>query len=210
MKPHNLIPACRFIIPLLASVLLLSGCTGLHAPAAENFNLYVLDARASLKAVPVKRDLVIAVGMPRAQPGFDTSQIAYVQQPHELNYYAVNRWADTPAHMLAPLLAQALEQSGGFRAVVKVPSAITPDIRLDTELIRLQQDFGTHPSAVQVTLRVQLTDVRSNRVLATRQFDETENAPSENAYGGVIAANRALQRILDQLPGFCINGSAAP
>jgi cholesterol transport system auxiliary component len=195
---------------LLASALLLAGCTGLHAPPAEHINLYLLDERASSRAAPVKRDLVIEVGMPRAQPGFDTPQMAYVQQPHELNYYAVNRWTDTPSHMLAPLLVQALEQSGGFRAVVQEPSAVPADIRLDTELVRLQQDFEMHPSRVEFTLRAQLTDVRSNRVLATRVFDETENAPSENAYGGVIAANRALQKILDQLSAFCINKSVVP
>ena len=208
MKTHT--PASHLASLLLALSVLLSSCTGLHAPATENINLYVLDARASIKAAPVKRDLVIAVAMPRARPGYDTPRIAYVQQPHELNYYAVNRWANTPAHMLAPLLAQALEQSGGFRAVVQIPGPVPSDIRLDTELVRLQQDFGTHPSRVQITLRAQLIDVRNNRVLATRLFDESENAPSENAYGGVVAANLALQRILDKVSDFCLRESVDP
>ncbi len=195
---------------LLASAMLLGGCTSLQRPPAENINHYVLDARASIKAAAVKHDFVIAVGMPRTRPGFDTPQIAYVQHLHELNYYTVNRWADTPSHMLAPLLAQALEQSGGFRAVVQTPGEVSADIRLDTELVRLQQDFGTQPSSVQITLRAQLTDVRSHRVLATKLFDQAENAPSDNAYGGVIAANRALQRILDQLSEFCVRESFLP
>lgn len=197
-------------IHILAVFLLLAGCTGLHAPAAENINLYVLDAQASIKAAPVKHNLVIAVSTPRAQPGYDTPQIAYVQQPHELNYYAINRWADTPAHMLAPLLVQALEHSGGFRAVVQAPGPVPADFRLDSELIRLQQDFESHPSRVQITLRAQLIDMHSNRVLATRVFDETANAPSENAYGGVIAANQAVQKMLDQIAEFCMHESARP
>lgn len=195
---------------LLASAVLLAGCTGLLAPKAENVNFYVLDARASIKAMPVKRDLVIAVSKPRARPGFDTTQIAYVEQSHELNYFAVNRWADTPSQMLGPLLAQALEQTGGFRAVVQTPGPVPVDIRLDTELVRLQQDFGTRPSRVQLTLRAQLIDVRGKRVIATKLFDEAENAPSQDAYGGVIAANRALQRILDQLSEFCMTESVVP
>lgn len=192
----------KYFLMLIVS-LLLAGCTGLHAPEAENINIYTLDARPSIAAASVKHDLVIAVGTPHARPGYDTPQIAYVQQPHELNYYAVNRWADTPARMLAPLLVQALEQGGSFRAVVRTPGPVPADIRLDTELVRLQQDFETQPSKVQITLRAQLTDVRSNRVLASRVFDETEDAPSENAYGGVIAANRALQHILNRLTAFC-------
>ena len=190
--------------------MLLAGCTQLYAPQVEPSHIYVLDAQASVKTVQVKRDLVLAVSMPRARPGFDTSQIAYLHQPHELDYFVVNRWADTPARMLEPLLLQALEQTRSFRAIVRAPGAIPANIRLDTELIRLQQDFGTQPSKVQITLRAQLIDMTDQRVLAVKLFDETENAVSDNAYGGVITANHLLQRVLDQLSDFCINESVKP
>lgn len=190
------------LIPLLT--LLLAACTGLHAPAAENVHLYVLDARPAPTPATTQRDLVIAVAMPRALPGYDTAQMAYVQKAYELHYYAVNRWADTPAHMLAPLLAQALEHSGAFRTVVRTPGPVTADLRLDSEIVRLQQNFDTQPSRIELALHAQLTDLHSGRVLATRLFKASENASSENAYGGVVAANRALQRILDQLPAFCV------
>lgn len=192
------------IICTLFATLLLAGCAGLHAPAAQDVDLYLLDAHAVSKALPEQRNLVLAVGMPHAQPGFDTPRIAYVQRAHELDYYALSRWAAPPAHMLAPLLVQTLEQSGGFRAVVQAPGAAMADLRLDTELLRLQQDFDIKPSREQVVLRVQLIELHSGRILASRVFAESEPAPSEDAYGGVIAANRALQRILEQLPEFCV------
>lgn len=193
---------------LLASVILLAGCTGLQAPHMESPSSYLLDAKTAIPATQTKRNLVLAVSMPRARPGFDTQRMAYVRQPHELDYFATHQWVDTPSHMLAPLLTQALEQSAGFGAVVQSPGAVAADVRLDTELVRLQQDFETQPSRVNLVLRAQLIDVRSKRVLATKQFDETEIAPVDNPYGGVTAANRALQRILEQLTAFCINESA--
>lgn len=195
---------------LLASAILLAGCTGLQAPHMESTSSYQLEAKAAIPATQTKRNLVLAVSMPRARPGFDTQRMAYVRQPHELDYFATHQWVDTPSHMLAPLLTQALQQSAGFQAVVQSPGTVAADVRLDTELVRLQQDFGTQPSRVNLTLRVQLIDVRSKRVLASKQFDETENAPADNAYGGVIAANHALQRILEQLAEFCITASARP
>ena len=196
--------------PLLALAcgILLAGCSVLHPPQVESSNIYILDAQATAKTVKIKRDQVLAVSMPRARPGFDTPQIVYLRQPHELDYFAVNRWADTPAHMLEPLLIQALEQTQSFRAIVRSPGTVPANIRLDTELIRLQQNFGTLPSKVQITLRAQLIDVADKRVIAVKLFDETENAVSDNAYGGVITANRLLQRVLDQLSDFCINESA--
>jgi len=189
------------------SILLLAGCTGLPAPQAASQTIYILEAQRVMKPAQVKRNLVLAISVPDARPGFDTPQIAYVQQPHELNYFVTSQWADTPAHMLGPLLVQAIEQTGGFRAVVQSPDAIPADVRLDIELIRLWHNFATRPSQVQLTLRAQLIDVRGQRVLAVKQFDESENAASENAYGGVMAANRALQRVLDQLADFCVSES---
>lgn len=200
--PHRILPT------LVASAILLAGCTGLRAPQTESIHLYVLDARPAIKVAQAKRDLVLTVSMPRARPGFDTPQMAYLQQPHELDYFVTHRWADTPSRMLGPLLAQSLEQTGSFKAIVQTPSMVPGDIRLDTELIRLQQDFGSKPSRVQLTLRAQLIDVAGKRVIAVKLFDESETAPSDDAYGGVIAANRVLQRVLGQLAEFCVNESA--
>ena len=190
---------------LLASCLLLTACSGLQAPRVESARLYVLDARAATHLTGARSDQVLAISMPDAWPGFDTPQMAYVQHPLTLEYFATHRWADTPARLLKPLLTQPLAPH--FRAVVPSPGLIPADLRLDTELIRLQQDFTTRPSRIQLGLRAQLIDVKAKRVIAVKLFDESENAASDDAYGGVIAANRVLQRILEQLADFCINES---
>lgn len=193
----------------LLAGLLLAGCTGLPTPQGSSPNIYVLDAQPSVPVSTVKHDLVLAVNMPQAHPGFETAQIAYLQQPHELNYFVNSRWTSTPVRMLQPLLLQALEQGAGFRAVVRTASAIPADVRLDIELIRLQHDFTIHPSRVQMTLQAQLIDLRGKRLLAAQQFDATENADSEDAYGGVSATNRLVQRVLGQVAEFCITASGS-
>jgi cholesterol transport system auxiliary component len=198
-------PSRAFLV--LTSVVLLAGCAGFSAPQVADQTIYVLESQRGTNPARIRRDLVLAVSEPQTRPGFDTPQMVYVQQPHELNYFVTSRWADTPARMLQPLLMQAMEQTGSFRAVVQVPGVVPGDVRLDTELIRLQHDFVTRPSRIQLTLRAQLIDVRGQRVLAVKLFDESETATSDNAYGGVLAANRALERLLDQLVDFCVNES---
>jgi cholesterol transport system auxiliary component len=190
---------------ILTSVLLLSGCAALSGSPVASQNIYVMEAQRATKPAHVKRNLVLSVGQPQARSGFDTSQMVYVRQPHELNYFVASRWADTPARMLGPLLVQAMEQTGSFRAVVQAQGAVRADVRLDTELIRLWHDFSTQPSRVQLSLRAQLIDVRGQKVLAAKQFDDVENAASDNAYGGVTATNRVLQRVLDQMADFAVN-----
>jgi cholesterol transport system auxiliary component len=198
--------SCRALL-LLSSVLLLAACANLPAPKTINPNTYLLDAQPAKPVARSKHDLVLAVSLMQAQPGFDTAQIAYVEKPYELNYFATSRWIEPPARMLTPLLVQALQQSGGFRAVVPTLGAVPADIRLDTELVQLRQNFETRPSRVELRLRATLIDVHSRRVIATKQFDAAENAASEDAYGGVVAANRLLQRVLGELTDYCINES---
>ncbi len=187
----------------------LAGCTALQPRQAESPSIYLLEARVAAVEQPAKapQDIVLAVSMPRARSGYDTARIAYVRQAHEIDYFTKSRWADTPPRMLAPLVTRALEAHGAFRTVAQSPSSVPADVRLDTELIRLQHDFAQHPSRVEIALRAQLVDLRTRRVSATAEFEETENAPDDDAYGGVIAANRALQRLLVRLADFCAESS---
>jgi cholesterol transport system auxiliary component len=136
--------------------------------------------------------------------------MVYVNRPYELEYYAVNQWADTPVRMFAPLLVQALSQNDAWRAVIPLPSSIRGDYRLDSHGFLLQQEFLQQPSRVRVMVRAQLVDLNESTILSTRAFEVVENATSENPYGGVQAANRAVTSLLSQLNawlGECVRRS---
>ena len=149
----------------------------------------------------------LVINPPRAAAGFDSQRIIYTRESHRLEYFAHNEWIDTPARMLAPLIVAAVSNAGTFRAVVPTPSLAAGDIKLDTEIVRLQQVFGSAPSRVQFTLRAYLVDSASRRVLAWREFDETVAAASDDPRGGVEAANRAVQNVLRALTGLCIEAA---
>ena len=187
----------------LVAALLLAACAPLQPPEVPG--TYVLDARPAPAARKPAREAAVALGGPRARPGFDTARMAYVRRAHEIEYFAKHRWADTPARMLAPLLVEALEPAGEFRSAA--PGAVTAGLRLEVEIARLYQDFTARPSRIRFTLRAQLVDAGSRQVVGTREFDEVEAAPSEDAYGGVVAANRALERLLRQVVDFATEHS---
>lgn len=198
----------EFLVPARKAVLvlwfmMLASCAPFQPPKPETVNTYVLDARFDANPGAPGGSLTLVVSQPRAWPGFDTARMAYVRQAHTLDYFAKGQWADTPARMLAPLLVQALEHARGIRAVVQAPSAVAGDLRLDTEIVRLQQEFTTHPSRARFTLRAQLVDLANKRIVKTQVFDVIEQAPSDDPYGGVIAANRATKRVLAELVEFC-------
>lgn len=145
----------------------------------------------------------LIVNQPHAAAGFDSQRILYVREPHKLEYFAHSEWVDTPARMIVPLIVAAVENSGAFRAVVLTPSAAAGDLRLDTEIVRLQQDFVSRPSQVRFTLRAYVVDNATRQVLAQREFDASVAAAGDDPRSGVIAANRAVHEVLESLAGFC-------
>jgi cholesterol transport system auxiliary component len=155
---------------------------------------------------------ILVVNMPVGQPGFDTPRMAYMQRPFEVSYYATHQWADPPARMLTSLLVQALEQRGGYwRAVVPMPTSVRGDHRMDIDQVALVQDFLQKPSQVRVSLRIQIIKLPEYLVLGTRLFDVAEEASNDDAYGGVIAANRAVERLVKEVAGWlsgCVSGGA--
>lgn len=206
MTSQSLVLPCRV---LAAAVLLLpiSGCGMLNSKDLPQPAFYSLDGTpdpgpAPAAAAPATAPTLI-ISPPQAAAGFDSSRIIYVRAQHQLEYFAHSEWVDTPARMLLPLIVAAAQDSGSFRAVMPTPSAATGDLRLDSEIIRLQQNFGGRPSEVRFTLRAYLVDNLTRRVLARREFDASVAAASEDPYGGVVAANRAVQTVLEQLADFC-------
>lgn len=196
-KKSHIRVASLFVVSML-----LAGCSVFQPVKSSNISSYALEAQFDT-AVKDSAGLTLLVSTPNAQPGFDSTRMVYTRKMHEIEYFAQNKWVDSPARMLAPLMVKALESSGKFSAVVTSRSSVTADLRLDTEIIRLQQEFFTQPSQVRLTVRAQLIDMQGKRVLATREFDVTEAATSEDPYGGVLAANHAVKTILLKLVEFC-------
>ncbi len=193
----------------LVSILMVlaTGCSVLPGSPPAAIDQYTLEYTADLQAAaaPGSDVPVMLVSTPRAHGGYDSTRFAYMQQAYGLRYYTRSRWAATPAHMLAPLLADAIQETGQFQALHRPPGSVAADVRLDSELIRFHQDFTVQPSAMRISLRAQLVDLRAGRVLATRLFDLTEPAAAGDAYGGVVAANRAVQQLLHELAQFCVS-----
>ncbi len=180
--------------------------TGCLFPRSESLPLhtYQLSPGPWLEEAPPtdSNGPILLVNPPQSEPGFDTPRMVYLTRRYELEYYAKNQWAETPARMFAPLLVQALSRNGAWRAVIPLPSSVRGDYRLDSHGLSVQQEFLQRPSRVRLMVRTQLVDLKESRIMSTRTFEAVEDAPTEDAYGGVLAANRAVAAILDQVASW--------
>ena len=185
---------------VIMAALLLHGCGVLPNRTEEPMHTFALSAEIPTETQSVRpRSGTLLVNLPRAQSGFNTQRMAYVKRDHELNYFAVNQWAETPAHMLLPLLVKALEKTNQWEAVVQMPSPVRGDYQLIPENLLLQHEFTQEPSRVRIHLRLQLIRLKNFHVLATREFTVLENAKSDDPYGGVQAANAAAGKFLKHI-----------
>lgn len=189
---------------MLWALLALTGCA-LPQDSSPPQQAYLLEVGA-ITSTPARRssNKILLVTVSREAPGFDSNRIAYTREPPKLDYYRDSVWSDTPAKMLLPILVRAFESSGAFKAVVSPPSPALANVRVDVDVIRLQQEFMTRPSRVRLIVRLKAVEMKSGHVLETRLFEAVAPAPSENAAGAARAANAVVQQVLNEMVPFAL------
>ncbi|HSJ47638.1 MAG TPA: ABC-type transport auxiliary lipoprotein family protein, partial [Gammaproteobacteria bacterium] len=207
-KPMGMMKAVYGMLLASSLVLALAACSILPRNEPVVIDRYTLETTAWPTREAGLGAPVLLVTRPLARVELDTPRMAYRKQDYQLRYFARSRWADIPAQLLLPGLVEALEASGHFGAVVRVGSAARPDLRLDVELLEFSQDFRVTPSEFQLRLRLQLVDLETRAVLASRLFSTHAAAPERSPRGVAAAANAAWQTLLPELVAFCADSLA--
>jgi len=205
---------------LVVASAFISGCSQLVPKATELPSFYILNgvkpagtatkndvitSQDSQTAIMAKKSVqaTLAVNLSTAAAGFDSARMVYSRVPYKLEYFAHSQWIDTPARMLTPLILNTLKAKSLFSAVTLTPSTANSHFSLDTQIIRLQQEFFGSQSRERLTLRATLIDNVKREVVFVRELDAVVAAKTENPYGGVVAANEAVEMLLEQLAVVC-------
>ena len=109
---------------------------------------------------------------------------------------------DTPAKMIASMIEARLDSTRMFGAVLSGSSEVKADLRLDSEVTGLLQDFTDGDSKVILKIKVNLIDVSDRSLLSSRSFSYAETSNGANPEAGVAAANHAAERFLIDLVKF--------
>lgn len=189
-------------VSLVALMLTLTACS-LLSPVNTNSNIYLLNKLPTQIPQHAHKSTTILVSTPDTLPVFNTTQMAYTKTLYRVDYFSQHQWVETPSQMLSPLIIQTLQNTHGFRAVLTPVAAGHYDYILSTQITQLQQNFIYQRAIVQFSLRAQLVNASTNRIVASSQFSADEPIGNITPYNGVMAANRAVARVLAQLAVFC-------
>jgi cholesterol transport system auxiliary component len=190
---------------LLLICVAMSGCTLLSPVQSGPSNTYLVSAvPSSVVSRSHHSSATLFVAAPIANPLYSTSSMMYSTYAYQIDSFVKSSWAATPSQMLQPLVVQTLQNTHHFRTVSSTVGVGQFDYMLTSQLVKFQQDFVNGRSVFRLTLQVQLIRSATNAIIASKEFVIVEPAPENNPYGGVVAANRAADRMLRELARFCL------
>lgn len=190
---------------ITAALLSITACSipGPSKQTAKQF--FVLqDQGVSITAPASKPCFSLRITTPGSAAGLNTTRMAYSIDPNRLDYFAYHEWIAPPAKMIAALMESRLQAAGLFCAVMAGSPDVRTELRLDSEVQVFQQDFTSNGDFLNLAIKVNLVEMQTRTLLGSETFTYQEPAAGD-AEAGVAAANRAINRFLDELTGFLVS-----
>ncbi|WP_290557022.1 ABC-type transport auxiliary lipoprotein family protein [Aestuariivita sp.] len=176
----------------------LAGCAGLSslAEATAPTDLYTLSPKSTFSASLPKLQSQIVVNQPTATALVDTNQIAVQPTSLQVQYLPDARWIDRAPLIVQALLIESFENTGKVPAVGSSAIGLRADYLVVTD-IREFQAFVPEQSEgsalhIDVRLNIKLVDAFSDRIIASRSFEEIVVSASDEAADVASAFDEAL------------------
>jgi cholesterol transport system auxiliary component len=155
--------------------------------------LFTLTPKSNFAGDLPRADWQLAVEMPVASGGIDTSRIALARSPVTLDYFARANWTDTAPRMVQTLLVESFENTGRIVAVGRESSSLRPDYLLKVDLREFQAELRANaPPVARVRLAVRLVRLPERTVVASFAHETQQTAGSSDIHNVVLAFDEAL------------------
>jgi cholesterol transport system auxiliary component len=174
----------------------LSACSAISKGSAP-LDAYTLQPLAIARAAGGSRHLVVE--LPTASGALTTDRILIKPNALQAEYLPKGRWVDPVPQLVQGLLVASLQNSGGYRLVGRDGAGMTPDFVALVEVNDFQAEAPGPDAAltlVRVAMTVSILDARDNRLLATRRFDASAEAPGTETLALVSAFDFATRQVL--------------
>lgn len=193
----------RLLVPVICAGLT-AGCELPGRTAAAEPRAWLLQATDAGDADVTGEWPCVSLRVTAAQsaPGFHTSRMLYMEEPHRLDHFAYHTWADVPAAMIVELVQQHLTRLGMFGTVLTGTHEVRAHYRLDLKSARLLQHFENGASRVSFDIDVALVNQAERSLVARQAFSYSQDTDSADPQGGVNAANLIAGRFLTDIVQF--------
>ena len=187
-----------------------ASCSVVKAPERPNWRVFALEPTggAAARSAADAEGPVVVVASPESGAGYSTRRMAYTHGGGELEYFAEHRWADTPSRMLLPLFRDALERTGAFAAVATTPTRAQADVVVESKVLAFRQEIEAESAVFRAVLRITVVGSGPEGSTRAKTFEVEEPLEVSGPAEGVVAANRAVDRLLAEAADFCVQATA--
>ena len=199
-------PFPQLIRPIAIAValpVLLGACGTLSAlgDATTPSDIYELSTPTDLplrQGRPQARDIIVEV--PNTGGALATDRIMIRPAPLQAQYLPDVRWSDDAPVMLQTLMLRALNRTGAFEYVGRRPLGPGGDFAIVTELVDFEAVLGPDEDSARVEVRmiVRIVRERDVRIIASRSFAASANAPSLDDADLVEAFDSATATVISE------------
>lgn len=173
------------------------GCTGLVPGSRPPPRIFRLTPKSTFPADLPLVDWQMIVEAPVANAGLDTTRVALMRGPHEIEYYARSSWVDTAPLMVQTLIIESFENSGKIVSVGRESLGLRADYLLKLELREFQAEYQEGPlPRAHVAISAKLVKLPSRQIVAAQTFEGYETASADTVEEVVNAMDVALGRVL--------------
>ena len=183
----------RYIVVMVLAVFF-AGCS-VTTPATKEYRLepkIVLPKGLNFHRHSVKLIPVVGKNYLRS------NAMHYVVEPFEEGDFVESAWSQPPADMLFNQLFLSLNDARIYEGVYSYESIGKSDWNLEVRLDDFVQIFekNKQSSYVKIDLTLTLYDKNRRKTIASKRFIQKELVDSNNAKGGVVALNKALEKTI--------------
>ena len=187
--------ASRLTLALLIS--LSNACSIL--PKAENADVYRLPATTSAAPAATPVSWSLRINKPLASDVFNLPRIAVVPEGNQISTYRGARWTDPVPVLLRNRMLDAFQRDGRVPRLSADDSNLQADYELVGELQAFQSEYTAQGISVVIRLDARLVDGRSQRILASRQFEVRQPQADKEVPAVVSGLGQATDRLMAQL-----------
>ena len=184
-----------------------AGC-GLFGPPPRQFTLTPV-ANFPRGLPPVKWSLV--VDEPTAARQIDTSRIALMSGPFQVDYYADVEWTDSAPAMVQLLLMQSFQNTGHLPVVVPTRQTLETDFMLLSNLRKFQvENDATGTPQATVIFEATLLKMPRRTPVATARFEKATPIDSKSIETVTTAFDTSLGDVMRRVVDWTLQqGSVA-
>jgi len=141
----------------------------------------------------IKTDKILKISQFKAPSNLLGSKIWYKRDSLATNSYLYSSWNEDFSSIIEHDIANRLYKSGLFKSVFERNSKAKADLSLEGEIINAIQNVSKDGASVSFEIRLYLIDLKSSKLIASKDFLYHRTCASIDAIGAIKAYKQIIK-----------------